>query len=125
MNALVAVPFLVSILRPALERNLERHERLCLALGIRGFARWSLIDWPSLRGALGQAAALGVAFSLGDLVAVGLYGDPSIRTLNLLLYDQVSAYRMQNAAATALILMIVVVTAFRLIERGIGGRHAP
>ena len=124
MNGLIAVPFLASILRPALERNRERHDLLCLALGLGGISRWRLIDWPNLRGAIGSAVALGVAFSLGDLVAVGLYGDPSIRTLSLLLYDQLAAYRMEDAAATSLVLMLVVFAAYRLIERGIGGRHA-
>ncbi len=120
MNSLIAVPFLAALLRPALERGLERNDQLCRALGIGGWARWRLIDWPSLRGALGSALALGVALSLGDLVAVGLYGDPAIRTLSLLLYDQLSAYRMQGAAATALVLMVVVFATYRLIEWGMG-----
>jgi thiamine transport system permease protein len=123
-NALLSTPFLVATLRPAIELAGERHHHLCSALGIAGLRRWRIVDWPTLRGAIATAAALGLAFSLGDLVAVSLYGDPAIRTLSLLLYDQLSAYRMAGAAATALFLMLVVFISYRALERVIGGRHA-
>jgi len=124
LNTLMAVPFVAAILRPAVERAHHRHERLCRALGIAGWRRWRLIDWPVLRPGIGMAAALAAAMALGDLVGIGLFGDARLRNLTLLLYDQLGAYRMEGAAATALLLLLLVFVTYQGIERMVGGRAA-
>ena len=49
MNALMALPFVLSILAPAIERSRPpQHDRLCASLGLSGFARLRLIDLPVL-----------------------------------------------------------------------------
>ena len=124
LNALMTVPFVAAILRPAVERAWHRHERLCRALGIVGWSRWRLIDWPVLRPGIGMALAMAAAMALGDLVGIGLFGDARLRNLVLLLYDQIGAYRMEGAAATALLLLLLVFLTYQLIERTVGGRAA-
>ena len=124
LNALMTVPFVAAILRPAVERAWHRHERLCRALGIAGWRRWRLIDGPVLRPGIGVALAMAAAMALGDLVGIGLFGDAKLRNLSLLLYDQLGAYRMEGAAATAALLLLLVFATYQGIERMVGGRAA-
>jgi thiamine transport system permease protein len=125
LNAIMVVPFAAAILRPAVERARARHDHLCRALGIAGWARWRLIDWPILRPSIGTALAMAAAMALGDLIGIGLFGDAKIRNLTLLLYDQLGAYRTGGAAVTAALLMLLIFVLYQVIERGVGGRAAP
>jgi thiamine transport system permease protein len=125
LNAVMTVPFVAAILRPAIERARERHERLCRALGLAGWARWRLVDWPILRPSIGTALAMAAAMALGDLVGICLFGDAKLRNLTLLLYDQLGSYRMSGAAAVAALLMLLIFALYQLIERLAGGRAAP
>jgi thiamine transport system permease protein len=125
LNAIMTVPFAAAILRPAIERARARHDHLCRALGIVGWSRWRLIDWPILRPSIGTALAMTAAMALGDLVGIGLFGEARLRNLTLLLYEQLGAYRMSGAAATAALLMLLIFMVYQLIERGVGGRAAP
>jgi thiamine transport system permease protein len=125
LNAIMVVPFAAAILRPAVERARARHDHLCRALGIAGWSRWRLIDWPILRPSIGTALAMAAAMALGDLIGIGLFGDAKIRNLTLLLYDQLGAYRTGGAAVTAALLMLLIFVLYQIIERGVGGRAAP
>jgi thiamine transport system permease protein len=125
LNAIMIVPFAAAILRPAIERARARHDHLCRALGINGWSRWRLIDWPILRPSIGTALAMTAAMALGDLIGIGLFGDARLRNLTLLLYDQLGAYRMGDAAVTAALLMLLIFVLYQVIERLVGGRAAP
>jgi thiamine transport system permease protein len=125
LNAVMTVPFVAAILRPAVERARARHDHLCRALGIAGWSRWRLIDWPILRPSIGTALAMAAAMALGDLVGIGLFGDARLRNLTLLLYDQLGAYRMSGAAVIAALLMLLIFVLYQFIERLVGGRAAP
>lgn len=125
LNAVMVVPFAAAILRPAIERARARHDHLCRALGIAGWSRWRLIDWPILRPSIGTALAMAAAMALGDLIGIGLFGDAKLRNLTLLLYDQLGAYRMGGAAVTAALLMLLIFVLYQVIERVVGGRAAP
>lgn len=125
LNAVMIVPFAAAILRPAIERARARHDHLCRALGITGWSRWRLIDWPILRPSIGTALAMAAAMALGDLIGIGLFGDAKLRNLTLLLYDQLGAYRMAGAAVTAALLMMLIFVLYQAIERLVGGRAAP
>lgn len=125
LNAIMIVPFAAAILRPAVERARARHDHLCRALGITGWSRWRLIDWPILRPSIGTALAMAAAMALGDLIGIGLFGDAKLRNLTLLLYDQLGAYRMGGAAVTAALLMLLIFVLYQAIERLVGGRAAP
>ncbi len=125
LNAIMIVPFAAAILRPAVERARARHDHLCRALGITGWSRWRLIDWPILRPSIGTALALAAAMALGDLIGIGLFGDAKLRNLTLLLYDQLGAYRMGGAAVTAALLMLLIFVLYQVVERLVGGRAAP
>ncbi|KRA00370.1 thiamine ABC transporter permease [Mesorhizobium sp. Root157] len=104
VNAVMAMPFAIRALRPAYDAASERHERLCALLGISGWNRLKLIDWPPLRRPLATAFAFAMALSLGDLGVIALFGSDSVQTLPYLLLSRMGSYRTEDAAGLALIL---------------------
>ncbi len=117
MNALMALPFGLSILAPAVSQSAAQHDRLCAGLGLSGFARLRLIDLPVLAKPLGLAAALSFAISLGDLTAISLFGSQDLTTLPALVYRQMGSYRLDAAAGTALVLAAFSTAIIALAER--------
>jgi thiamine transport system permease protein len=122
INGFMGLPYVVRVVAPAAAEAAARHDRLAASLGIAGWSRWRLIDWPLLRRPIGLAAALVAALSFGDLGAIALFGTPNTATLPLLIYQQLAAYRLDAAAVTALLLVGLALAGFVLIERIVGGR---
>lgn len=107
VNAVMAMPFAVRALRPAYDAASERHERLCAQLGIGGWNRLRLVDWPVLRRPLATAFAFAMALSLGDLGVIALFGSDQVQTLPYLLLGRMGSYRTADAAGLALLLGVV------------------
>ncbi len=118
VNAAMAVPFVYRILRPSWDTAASRHNRLCTQLGIAGFNRFRLIDWPALKRPLGVAFAFAMALSLGDLGTIALFGNNSIQTLPFLLLQRMASYRTQDAAGLALILGLLCLLLMIIADRG-------
>ncbi len=123
VNAVMSLPFVMRSLVPAIMRTESRLGPLADSLGMRGWARLRWLHLPRLRGALGYGAGLTAALSMGDLGVIMLFSDGSRQTLPLLLYRLMAAYRMEQAAAVALVLLALSLGAFWLFDRG-GRRHA-
>lgn len=118
VNAAMAMPFVVRLLRPAWDTAATRHNRLCSQLGIDGFTRLRLIDWPSMRRPLGVAFAFAMALSLGDLGTIALFGSDAMQTLPYLLLQRMGSYRTYDAAGLALILGLMCLGLMMLADRG-------
>lgn len=125
VNAVMGLPYVVRILAPVVGRTAEQHDRLCASLGITGWNRLRLVEWPAARRAVGLALALAAALATGDLGAIALFGTQDTATLPLLLYNRLSTYQLGHAAVTALVLVGLCLAIFLAIERGVGGRAAP
>ena len=123
LSAVMALPFVLGVLEPALDVAAQRHDRLCAALGIRGWHRFRLVDWPTLRKPIATALALSSVIAMGDLGAIALFGNQDMINLTLLLYSQLGAYRLEGAASTALILLALALVFYWSIERMVGGRE--
>jgi len=121
VNALMGLPFAIRALAPTMRQNTMRYQRLCQSLNLRGWHRFKLVDWPQLRKPLGLAMALVAALAIGDLGVIALFGTPETTTLPLLLYQQLSAYLVSQAAVTAVVLLCICLFAFWLLEKLIGG----
>lgn len=106
VNALMALPYAYRLLAPALATSAERHGRLAESLGLAGWNRLRLVEWPALRGALGAAFAFATALSLGDFGVIALFGGPELTTLPYLLANRLGAYRIEEASALALMLVL-------------------
>ncbi|MGL4974728.1 MAG: thiamine/thiamine pyrophosphate ABC transporter permease ThiP [Bosea sp. (in: a-proteobacteria)] len=105
VNALMALPFAWRLLAPAVQASQERHGRLAASLGLTGLARLKLVDAPALRAPALAAFALGAALSFGDYGVISLFGGGDLITLPSLLAERLGSYRMQEAAAYALLLV--------------------
>lgn len=116
-NALIAMPFVLRILAAPFQHNITYYEKLCQSLAIRGWTRWRLIEWHQLRKPVRTAYAYAFALSLGDFTAIALFGNQNFSSLPRLLYQQLGHYRSQEAAVTALILLLLCALVFVLIEK--------
>lgn len=124
INALMALPFALRIIEGPMMRSAREHDRLLQSLGIQGWNRWKLIDWPLIRRPLGLAVAMAGSLSAGDLSAIALFGSERVRTLPLLLYERMGSYRLEEAAVTAGLLLVLCISLFAVLQRLIGGARA-
>jgi len=118
VNAAMALPFAMRALVPELRATERRFGPLAASLGMRGVARLRLLTLPRLRRALGFSAGLAAALSMGDLGVIALFADPDRATLPLQMYRLMSAYRMDQAAAAALVLLVLALALFWIFDRG-------
>lgn len=117
INALMALPFALRILGSADASLAAEHHRLCELLGLSGWSRFRLIDWPMLRGAFTFALALAASLSLGDLGIAALFGSEQLLTLPLLLQQRMGSYRIADASGLALLLALLCLGLFQLGEQ--------
>lgn len=122
VNVLMGVPFVIRTLGPVMRRQRSRYNALCSNLGVRGWHRFRLIDFPLLRKPLALSAALVAAIAMGDLGVIALFGSSETATLPLLVYQQMGAYRMDHAMVTAALLLVTCFALYWVIERLVGGR---
>ncbi|TPW32522.1 thiamine/thiamine pyrophosphate ABC transporter, permease protein [Martelella alba] len=107
INVLMALPFVLRVLSPAVRTHRMRTARLAASLGLTGFARLRIVDWPGLSRSAATATAFAMALSLGDLGAIALFGGNGLTTLPYLLYSRLGSYRTADAAGLALILGLI------------------
>ncbi len=126
-NVLMALPFALAVLVPAMQRTARRYDRLLFSLGLTWWQRWRYAEWPYLRRSLGYIAALSFALSLGDLGVVALFGNREITTLPWYLYGLMGSYRTTDAAGVAFVLLLMVGALFFVVhyEKKPKDPHAP
>jgi thiamine transport system permease protein len=117
MNSLMALPFIMTVLAPAMERAAQQHDRLCAQLDIAGWNRFLRLDMPALRGPLAQTVLMTFVLSLGDLTALTLLGSQGLMTLPALVQQQMGHYQSNAAGGTALILAVLCLLATLLAQR--------
>jgi thiamine transport system permease protein len=118
VNAVMALPFALRALVPALGQIEADFGRLADGLGMTGWARLRLLWLPRLRRPFGFALGLAAALSMGDLGVVAMFAAPDEGTLPLTLYRLMAAYRMDLAAGAALVLLALSLALFWIFDRG-------
>lgn len=118
VNALMALPFALRVIAPEYARVEREYGKLASGLGMSGMARFRLLLWPQIRPALGFAAGLTAALSMGDLGVITLFADAEQATLPLQVYRLMGAYKMDDAAGAALLLLGLSFTLFALLDWG-------
>lgn len=120
-NSLLALPFAVATLGPPLDAVALARGKLIRSLGLSGWQQFWQVEYPLLGKDIGLMLALAFCFSLGDLGVVALFGTQDFQTLPLMMFRALGAYRSNDAAAIAAILLIGTIVAFvglpRLFER--------
>jgi thiamine transport system permease protein len=120
VNGLMALPFTLRQVEPPLLLGAERYGRLADSLGLGGWSRLRIVDWPLLKRPLYAALAVATALSLGDLGVAAFFGAGNLQTLPLLLYQRMGAYRLEEAAAVAFLLALLVLGLFVAAQRWSG-----
>lgn len=115
-NALMAIPYALKVLEHPMRDLAERYNPLCLSLNLRGIARLRWIELSALRRPIAQALAFACVLSVGDFGIVALFGNEQFRTLPFYLYQQIGAYRTQDGAATAFLLLLFCFFLFSIVE---------
>ncbi|PCJ75031.1 MAG: thiamine/thiamine pyrophosphate ABC transporter permease ThiP [Rhodobacteraceae bacterium] len=118
VNAAISLPLALRALLPAMQHNRQTYGRLTDSLEMQGWARFRLTTWPAIRKPLGFSTGLAAALSMGDLGVITLFAPPDVETLPLLMYRLMGAYRMDEAASVALILVALTLTLFWIFDRG-------
>lgn len=121
-NALLAIPYALKVLENPMRDTAERYNPLCQSLAITGFNRFKIIELKALRKPIAQALAFACVISVGDFGIVALFGNENFRTLPYYLYQQIGAYRTNDGAVTAMLLLLLCFCLFSLLER-ISGKH--
>jgi thiamine transport system permease protein len=107
INGLAAVPFAYRYVAPHLLTAEERYGRVAASLGITGWAKLTIMDWPVLRRPLAAGFALAMALSFGDFGIIALFGGTELVTLPYLLYERLGAYRLDEASAIGLVIVFI------------------
>ncbi|MEM8591028.1 MAG: thiamine/thiamine pyrophosphate ABC transporter permease ThiP [Pseudomonadota bacterium] len=118
VNAVLAVPFALRVLLPALRAVEEAYGPLADSLDMAGWARLRWLLLPRLKRPLGFAAGLSAALSMGDLGVIALFQDPDRQTLPLAMYQLMAAYRLEQAASAGLLLIALSFGLFWAFDRG-------
>jgi thiamine transport system permease protein len=114
-NALLALPFAVATIGPPLDAIAQSRGRLIRSLDLSGLQQFMAVEWPLVATDAGLVFALAFCFSLGDLGVIAFFGTQDFATLPLLLTRALGAYRTNDAAAIAAIMLILTVAAFVLL----------
>ncbi len=119
-HTLVALPFVIRTLEPALATIPQRLRQAAASLGASPFRVWQTVDWPILRRATLSAATFAFTISLGEFGATALVSRPDYPTIPIAIYrflSQPGALNYGQAMAMATILMAVAAAGILLIER--------
>lgn len=109
-NTLMCLPFMLTVLIPALARYPQ--DRLMASLGLSGSVRWRRVHWPRHRALLCWCWVFAFGLSLGDFGVVALFGSQDFVTLPYLLYQKLGSYRTGDAYGLALMMWAVLALLF-------------
>ncbi len=119
-HTLIALPFVIRSLQPALASIPERLRQAAASLGASPFRVWQTVDWPIVRRAALAAAVFAFTVSLGEFGAAVLLARPEYPTLPTAIYrflSQPGGMNYGQAMAMATILMLVTGAGILIIEK--------
>ncbi|MDZ4310566.1 MAG: thiamine/thiamine pyrophosphate ABC transporter permease ThiP [Cypionkella sp.] len=123
VNATLTLPYLFRLLLPEARQLEADYGRLTATLGLPRRSELRFITLPRLARPLGYGAGLAAALSMGDLGVIALFAGDGGATLPLFVQHLIGAYRLQQAAAAALILVALSFALFWAFDR-LGSRYA-
>jgi thiamine transport system permease protein len=119
-HTLVALPFVIRTLQPALASIPDRLRQAATSLGASPFRVWQTVDWPILRRATLTAATFAFTISLGEFGATILLSRPDYPTIPIAIYrflSQPGGMNYGQAMAMATLLMALTTAGILLIEK--------
>jgi thiamine transport system permease protein len=119
-HTLVALPFVIRTLQPAIASIPQRLRQAAASLGASPFEVWKQIDFPILRRATLAAGTFAFTISLGEFGATLLISRPDYPTIPIAIerfLSQPGGLNYGQAMAMATILMSLAVLSILLIEK--------
>jgi thiamine transport system permease protein len=119
-HALVALPFVIRALQPAIASIPERLRQAAAVLGASPFRVWQTVDWHILSRATLSAATFAFTISLGEFGATLLLSRPEYPTIPIAIQRflaQPGGMNYGQAMAMAVILMTVTTLGILVIEK--------
>jgi thiamine transport system permease protein len=119
-HTLIALPFVIRSLQPALASIPDRLRQAAAVLGASPPRVWFAVDWPIVARATLSAAVFAFTVSLGEFGATSLVVRPEYPTLPIAIarfLSQPGGMNYGQAMAMATILMVVCGFGIFLIER--------
>src|SRR5215216_2340814 len=119
-HTLVALPFVIRTLQPAIASIPQRLRQAASSLGASPFEVWKNIDLPILRRATLAAATFAFTISLGEFGATLLISRPEYPTIPVAIerfFSQPGGLNYGQAMAMATILMLITITSILIIEK--------
>jgi thiamine transport system permease protein len=119
-HTLVALPFVIRTLQPALASIPERLRQAASTLGASPFRVWQTVDFPILSRATLSAATFAFTVSLGEFGATLLLTRPEYPTIPIAIQrflSQPGGLNFGQAMAMATLLMLLTTFAILIIEK--------
>lgn len=119
-HTLIALPFVIRSLQPALASIPDRLRQAAASLGASPARVWQTVDWPIVRRAALAAAVFAFTVSLGEFGAAALLARPEFPTLPTAIYrflSQPGGMNYGQAMAMATLLMLVTGAGILAIEK--------
>ncbi|WP_191600725.1 thiamine/thiamine pyrophosphate ABC transporter permease [Marinomonas algicola] len=120
VNAVMALPFVLRSLMPAMYQQERRFRNVYLSLGVHFWSRWCL-EWSLIRTSVAQAFGYALLLSLGDMGVIALFGSQGLVSLPLYLFQLIGSYRLEEGACVAVVLISLCLILFYCSSRVIGG----
>ena len=120
VHTLVALPFVIRTLQPAIASIPQRLRQAASSLGASPFEVWKTIDFPILRRATLAASTFAFTISLGEFGATLLISRPEYPTIPVAIeryLSQPGGLNYGQAMAMASILMLLTTASILLIEK--------
>jgi len=120
VHTLVALPFVIRTLQPAIASIPQRLRQVASSLGASPFEVWKNIDFPILRRATLAAGTFAFTISLGEFGATLLISRPEYPTIPVAIerfLSQPGGLNYGQSMAMATILMLLAVTSILVIEK--------
>ena len=120
VHTLVALPFVIRTLQPAIASIPEKLRQAATSLGASPFRVWQTVDWQILRRATLSAATFAFTISLGEFGATLLISRPDYPTIPVAIerfLSQPGGLNYGQAMAMATLLMILTTTCILMIEK--------
>ncbi len=119
-HTLIAFPFVVRALQPAIASIPERLRHAASMLGASPFRVWQTVDFPILRRATLTAATFAFTISLGEFGATLLLSRPELPTIPVAIsrfLSQAGGLNYGQAMAMSTILMVITILGILIIEK--------
>ena len=106
INSVITLPFSYNYLSPSFFRISREHHDISESINIYGLKRLFFIDWSRLKEPIITAFCVSSILSASDLVIISFFGTNDLSTLTQTIYRLMGSYRMDEAYAVSLLLLM-------------------